>query len=70
MSVTELVVRKLSALTDDQQRRVLEFITKLEPKPKQPLLDPFGMFAGHDTSEQQIAAARREMWGNFPRGDF
>lgn len=28
-----------------------------------------GLWRGLDITEEDIAEARREMWGNFPRGD-
>jgi hypothetical protein len=37
-----------------------------------PLHDPYGLLADNPTgiTEEDIAEARREMWGNFPRDDF
>ena len=70
MTIAGQVLTKLSALSEEQQRKVLEFIETLAPPPRPPLIDPYGMFAGQDTTEEEIAEARREMWGNFPREDF
>jgi hypothetical protein len=49
---------------------VLEFIDRLVPVPSRPRTELYGMFKGFDTSEEEIAEARREMWGKFPREDF
>ncbi len=29
-----------------------------------------GLWKGHDTTEEDIAEAREEMWGSFPREDI
>ena len=70
MTIAGQVLSKLSGLSEDQQRQVLELIETMQPSPRPPLIDPYGMFAGYDTTEEEIAEARREMWGNFPREDF
>lgn len=70
MTTATRVYLKLNKLSEQQQREVLAFIEKLPPVPKKPLIDPYGMLAGYDTTEEEIAEARREMWGIFPRGDF
>ncbi len=61
---------KLQNLSEEQQRQVLEFIDRLVPVPSRPRTELYGMFKGFDTSEEEIAEARREMWGKFPREDF
>lgn len=70
MTVATQVILKLQALPEEQQQQVLEFIEQLPPKPRPPLIDPRGMFAGYDTTEEDIAEARREMWGNSPGEDY
>jgi hypothetical protein len=70
MTIAGQVWAKLSGLSEDQQRQVLEFIETMQPSPRPPLIDLYGMFAGHDTTEEEIAEARFEMWGNFPREDI
>ena len=70
MTVTTRVMLKLQALPEDQLRQVLEFIEKLTPETPLARTSLYGMFEGFDTSEEEIAEARREMWGNFPREDF
>jgi hypothetical protein len=37
------------------------------PAPRKPLR---GLWQGLDITEEDIAEARREMWGNFPREDI
>lgn len=70
MTIAEQVIQKLRSLPEPQQRRVLEFVEALEPTDRPPLIDPYGLLAGYDTTKEEIAEARREMWGKFPREDF
>lgn len=70
MTIATQLITKLQALPEEQQRQVLEFMQTLQPSKKERLIDPRGMFAGYDTTEDDIAQARREMWGSFPREDF
>ena len=70
MTIATQVIVKLQALPEEQQRQVLEFIEKLPPVPKQPRIDLYGLWKGYDTTEEEIAEARREMWGNSPGEDF
>lgn len=70
MSTATQVVQKLNALTENQRKQVLEFIDQLPPNPPQPRVELYGLFHGFDTTEEEIAEARREMWGEFPREDF
>ena len=74
MSVAESVIEKMHSLTPDQQREVLELVdalakTHTTKAPRQTLL---GLCAdlGIEITEDDIAEARKEMWGNFPREDF
>jgi Protein of unknown function (DUF2281) len=73
-SIEQTVVEKLRALAPDKQQEVLDFAEFLEQKTptKQPRRSLMGLFAdlGVDISEEDIAEARREMWGNFPREDI
>ncbi|MBY0513501.1 MAG: hypothetical protein K2P78_06275 [Gemmataceae bacterium] len=70
MNPTSQLAMKWPHLTEEQQRKVLEFIETLQPARKAPLIDLYGLFAGNVTTEEDIAEARREMWGNFPREVF
>jgi hypothetical protein len=65
------LVQKLRALPYDKQRELMDFVQFLQSRtpPKRPRRSLEGMLAHlniHITSED-IAEARREMWGNFPR---
>jgi hypothetical protein len=74
MSIEELVIEKLRGLPPDQKREVLHFVEFLQEKKdaKQPLQSLHGLWAdlGVEISEKDIADARREMWGTFPREPF
>jgi len=71
MSIEELVVEKLRGLPPDQKREVLEFVESLRERngAKKPLQSLHGLWAdlGVEITEEDIADARREMWGTFPR---
>ena len=74
MSVAESVVEKLQSLTPEQQREVAELVDALAAKTnatKTPRRSLLGLCAdlGIKITEEDIAEARKEMWGNFPR-DF
>ena len=66
------VVTKLRELPVDKQQEVLAFVSALTPAPKRPRKSLYGLWAGQgiDISEVDIAEARKELWGNFPREQF
>lgn len=70
MTTTAKVLMKFHSLSEDQRMQVLDFIEHLPanniPKPSK----LFGLFKGHETTEEEIAEARRELWGKFPREDL
>jgi hypothetical protein len=74
MSIEELVVEKLRGLAPDQKKEVLDFAKFLQEKKvsKQPLQGFHGIWAdlGVEITADDIAEARREMWGDFPRESF
>ncbi len=71
MTIEQMVLEKLRELPPEKQREVLEFAESLLPSnaPKKPLRSLRGLWADLDINitEEDIAEARREMWGNFPR---
>ena len=71
MTIEEMVLEKLRGLPPEKQKEVLEFVKSLKPveSPKKPLRSLEGLWADLDIdiTEEDIAEARREMWGNFPR---
>jgi len=74
MDIEELVVEKLRGLAPDQKKEVLDFLEFLQEKKgsKRSLQGFHGLWAdlGVEITAQDIAAARREMWGDFPRESF
>jgi hypothetical protein len=66
------LTRQLSLL--DKVRLIEQLAPQIEQELKvvQPAeLSPLrGLWKGVDISEEEIAEARREMWGNFPREDI
>ncbi|MEN3331266.1 MAG: hypothetical protein V7641_631 [Blastocatellia bacterium] len=68
--IEQTVLEKFRALPPDKQQEVLDFVEFLEQKNgvNQPR-SVLGALAhlGIHVSEEDIAEARREMWGNFPR---
>jgi hypothetical protein len=70
MSIEEIVVEKVRKLPPEKQQEVLEFVKSLGTNgAAKPLRSAEGLWAdlGIDITEEDIAEARREMWGNFPR---
>lgn len=74
MSTQSSVIEKILSLTPEQQREVMDFVESLKKSPTQSSArrSLMGMFSHLkvNVSEEDIAEARREMWGNFPRKDF
>jgi hypothetical protein len=73
MSIEKSVLEKLLKLPVDKQKEVLDFVESLEKKAvhRHSHRSPKGMWAdlGVNISPEDIAEARREMWGGFPRED-
>jgi hypothetical protein len=71
MSIEEQVLEKLRDLPPEKQKEVLDFVDSLKDKDgsKKPIRSLRGLWADLNIhiTEQDIAEARREMWGNFPR---
>jgi Protein of unknown function (DUF2281) len=71
VTVVEQVLEKLRELPPEKQQEVLSFVDSLAEKDgaKKPLRSPGGLWKDFDIhiTEEDIADARREMWGNFPR---
>ena len=71
MTIEEAVVEKLRALPPERQQEVLDFVEFLAQRAarKRPLRSAEGLWAdlGVNITDEDIAEARRETWGNFPR---
>jgi hypothetical protein len=71
MNLEQAVLDKLRALPPERQQEVLDFAEFLQQKTivKRQLKSVKGMWADLkvDITEEDIAQARQEMWGNFPR---
>jgi len=69
-----MVLKKLRSLPPKRQREVLDFVESLGKKrPKKrsyPSLCGLWADLNVDITEEDIAEARKEMWGNFPREDI
>jgi hypothetical protein len=71
MTIEEQVAEKMRDLPPEKQKEVLDFVDSLKEnkgtkKPRRSLLGLWKDLNVHLT-EEDIAEARREMWGNFPR---
>jgi hypothetical protein len=71
MTIEQKVLEKLRDLPPEKQKEVLVFVESLKkadakPQPRRSLR---GLWANYNfqITEDDIAEARREMWGNFPR---
>ena len=74
MTVEEVLLEKIRVLPMNRQQEVLdfaEFLEEKEAKP-QPRRSLYGLLADTEINltEKDIAEARKEMWGNFPREHF
>jgi len=71
MTIEQMVLGQLRRLPPEKQQEVLEFLESLKPRDgaTRPLRSLEGLLEdlGVDITETDIAEARREMWGNFPR---
>jgi hypothetical protein len=71
MTIEEKVLQKLRELPPEKQKEVLDFVHSLRENNGSPrklrslegLLEDLNV----DFTDEDIAQARREMWGNFPR---
>jgi hypothetical protein len=74
MTTWELIAEKAKDLPPDKQQELLDFAEFLQARavPPRPLKSSAGLWKdlGLDITEEDIAEARREMWGNFPREDI
>lgn len=71
MTIAEQVLERLRELPPEKQQQVLDFVGSLTEdqtliKPRRSLRGLWSDLHIHIT-EEDIAEARREMWGNFPR---
>ena len=71
MTIEEAILEKVRMLPPEKQHAVLDFTEFLQSRtpanePRKPLR---GLWKdlGVSITEEDISAARREMWGNFPR---
>lgn len=73
MSIEKSLLEKLHNLPVEKQKEVLDFVESLERKPtrQRPRRSLKGLWAdlGVQISPEDLAEARREMWGGFPRED-
>lgn len=72
MTVAERIAEKLATLPPAKQLEVLDFVEFLEQRGGAGgLINPRGMWAnqGTDISPEELAEARKEMWGRFQDGD-
>jgi hypothetical protein len=73
-SVSQKLLEQALTLSPIEKVRLVEQImatlehdlAKVEKKPRRSL---YGLWADVQVSEEDIAEARHEMWGNFPRED-
>ena len=71
MTIEEQVLEKLRGLPTEKKKEVLDFVDSLNERngTKAPLKSLRGLWKdlNIEITETEIAEARREMWGNFPR---
>jgi len=71
MTIEQQVLEKLRDLPPERQKEVLDFVDFLKEKngAKNPRRSLRGLWKNLniEITEEDIAQARREMWGSFPR---
>lgn len=72
MNIEQAVIEKLRLLPPEKQQEVLEFAESLQQKitsqyPRRSLKGLWADLSIDEITEEEIAQARQEMWGNFPR---
>ena len=71
MTIEQQVLEKLRDLPPEKQKEVLNFVAQLKEQStsREPRRSLLGLWAELNTNitKEDIAQARREMWGNFPR---
>ncbi len=72
--IEEAIVARLRGLPVEKQQEVLDFASFLESKehrrPARKNVRGLWKDMGFSISQEDIAEARKEMWGNFPREQF
>jgi hypothetical protein len=71
MTIEQMVLQKLRDLPLEKQQEVLDFLNSLEERTEKNAryrsLRGLWKDLNFDVTEDDIAQARREMWGTFPR---
>ena len=71
IDLEQAVLRNLRQLSPEKQQNVLDFTEFLKkqqiPNQSNPSLKGIWSNLAIDITEEDMAEARREMWGNFPR---
>jgi len=74
MTIDQTVLEKLRHLPPDRQQEVLDFVESLEQKtvrkPIRKRLKGLCADLGVTLTEEDVAQARREVWGSFPREEL
>lgn len=74
MTVEEVLMEKIRVLPMNRKQEVLDFAEFLEQKeaaaPPRRSLEGLWADLNVTVTEEDIAEARREIWGNFPRERF
>ncbi len=74
MTVEEVLLEQIKVLPPDLKQEAIHFVEFLQTKiqKKTPRVSLEGIWADMNVNitEKDIAEARKEMWGNFPREHF
>ena len=72
MTVEDVILEKLRALSPAKKNEVLQFVSELETADRPSFRSPKGILSdlNFSVSEEDLAEARREMWRGFPRNDI
>lgn len=73
IATIESILKLVSQLTATDKLALMESLVSLiraELAPRTESVSLGGLWKGFSISEEDIAEARQEMWGNFPRDDI
>lgn len=67
--IEDALLAAVRDLSDEQKQDVLDFAVRLAVNGNRPRKSLYGTWAGQglSVSQEDIAGARKEMWGGFPR---
>lgn len=72
MTIEDVILEKVRALPPAKKEEVLQFVSGLDSPVRPPFRSPKGTLSDLHfvLTEEDLAEARRDLWGGFPRSDI